>query len=115
RVPPRRGDAEPHARGGARRCPRQRGAALPRAQDPGRRMSDLTRSTAADIAATLADGSTTSVEVTQQHLDRIGAVDDRIHAYLHVDAEGALATAADIDRRRQAGESLHGLAGVPIA
>lgn len=78
-------------------------------------MSDLTRSTAADIAAALADGSTTSVEVTQQHLDRIGAVDGHIHAYLHVDAEGALATAAEIDRRREAGESLHALAGVPIA
>src|SRR5699024_6993192 len=82
---------------------------------PGRRMSDQTRSTAADIAAALADGSTTSVEVTQQHLDRIAAVDGRIHAYLHVDAEGALATAADVDRRREAGESLHALAGVPIA
>ncbi|WP_313406290.1 Asp-tRNA(Asn)/Glu-tRNA(Gln) amidotransferase subunit GatA [Aeromicrobium sp.] len=78
-------------------------------------MSDQTRSTAADIAAALADGSTTSVEVTQQHLDRIAAVDGRIHAYLHVDAEGALATAADVDRRRDAGESLHALAGVPIA
>ena len=31
-------------------------------------MSDQTRSTAAEIAAALADGSTTSVEVTQQHL-----------------------------------------------
>ncbi len=57
-------------------------------------MSDLTRSTAADLAAALADGSVTSVEVTQQHLDRIAAVDGEIHAYLHVDAEGALAAAA---------------------
>ncbi len=78
-------------------------------------MTDQTRSTAADIAAALADGSVTSVEVTQQHLDRIAAVDGRINAYLHVDAEGALATAADIDRRRQSGESLPELAGVPVA
>ncbi|GAA2092870.1 Asp-tRNA(Asn)/Glu-tRNA(Gln) amidotransferase subunit GatA [Aeromicrobium tamlense] len=78
-------------------------------------MSDLTRSTAADLAAALAEGSVTSVEVTQQHLDRIAAVDGEIHAYLHVDAEGALAAAADVDRRRDAGESLHHLAGVPIA
>ncbi|WP_286929702.1 MULTISPECIES: Asp-tRNA(Asn)/Glu-tRNA(Gln) amidotransferase subunit GatA [Aeromicrobium] len=78
-------------------------------------MSDLTRSTAADLAAALAAGTVTSVEVTQQHLDRIAAVDGEIHAYLHVDAEGALATAAEVDRRRDAGESVHDLAGVPIA
>ena len=38
-----------------------------------------------------------------------------IHAFLHVDADGALATARDIDSRRTAGESLPVLAGVPIA
>ena len=31
------------------------------------------------------------VEVTQAHLDRIAAVDGDVHAFLHVDAEGALA------------------------
>lgn len=77
-------------------------------------MTDLTRSTATEIAAALADG-TTSVEVTQAHLDRIEATEPSINAFLHVDAEGALATAADIDRRRAAGEPLHALAGVPIA
>ena len=53
--------------------------------------------------------------MTQAFLDRIAAHDEVIHAFLHVDAEGALATAADVDRRRAAGEQLGGLAGVPVA
>ena len=78
-------------------------------------MSDLTRLTAVEIADALADGSTTSVDVTRAHLDRIAAVDERLGAFLHVDDEGALATAADVDRRRAAGEDLPTLAGVPVA
>ena len=57
----------------------------------------------------------TSREVTQAHLDRIAEVDDRVHAFLHVDAEGALATADHVDARRAAGEPLGPLAGVPLA
>ncbi len=78
-------------------------------------MSDLTRFTAAEIAAALADGSVTSVEVTRRHLDRIAAVEGDVRAFLHVDRHGALATAADVDRRRAAGEPLPELAGVPVA
>ena len=78
-------------------------------------MTDLTRLTAVEIADALADGSTTSVDVTRAHLDRIAAVDERLGAFLHVDDAGALATAADVDRRRAAGEDLPTLAGVPVA
>ncbi len=78
-------------------------------------MTDLTRLTAADLAARLAAGEVSSVEVTQAHLDRIAAVEPAVHAFLHVSADGALATARDVDARRAAGESLHPLAGVPIA
>ncbi|MDC5698856.1 Asp-tRNA(Asn)/Glu-tRNA(Gln) amidotransferase subunit GatA [Intrasporangium calvum] len=77
--------------------------------------TDLTRASAAELADALASKSISSVEVTQAHLDRIAAVDGQVHAYLHVDAEGALATARAIDERRAAGESLPTLAGVPIA
>lgn len=77
--------------------------------------TDLTALSASEIAAALAAGETTSVEVTQAFLDRIAAHDGAIHAFLHVDAEGALATAADVDRRRAAGERLGALAGVPVA
>ncbi|WP_311209920.1 MULTISPECIES: Asp-tRNA(Asn)/Glu-tRNA(Gln) amidotransferase subunit GatA [unclassified Aeromicrobium] len=78
-------------------------------------MSDLTRLKAAEIADGLVGGTLTSVAVTQAHLDRIADVDERLGAFLHVDAEGALATAADVDARRAAGEQLATLAGVPVA
>ena len=77
--------------------------------------TDLTRATAAQLADLLAAGQVSSVEVTQAHLDRTTAVDEQVHAYLHVAGQSALAEAAEIDRRRAAGESLHRLAGVPIA
>ena len=77
--------------------------------------TDLTRLTAADLAAQLAAGEVSSVGATQAHLDRIAAVDGQLHAFLHVNTEEALATAADVDARRAAGEDLAPLAGVPIA
>ena len=78
-------------------------------------MSDLTRLSAATLAERLAAGDVSSVEATRAHLDRIAAVDGAVHAFLHVSADEALATAADVDVRRAAGEQLHPLAGVPIA
>ncbi len=77
--------------------------------------AELFRSSAAELAGLIAAGEASAVEVTRAHLDRIGAVDSRVNAFLHVDAEGALAAAADVDARRAAGETLGPLAGVPIA
>ncbi|MGA4726451.1 Asp-tRNA(Asn)/Glu-tRNA(Gln) amidotransferase subunit GatA [Micromonospora taraxaci] len=78
-------------------------------------MSDLIKMTATEIASLVAGGETSAVEVTQAHLDRIAAVDDRVHAFLHVDTDGALAAARAVDERRAAGEDLGPLAGVPVA
>ncbi len=78
-------------------------------------MSDLTRRTAAELVAALAAGETTSVELTQASLDRIAEVDGAVHAFLHVDAEGALAAARAADERRASGTSASALDGVPIA
>jgi aspartyl-tRNA(Asn)/glutamyl-tRNA(Gln) amidotransferase subunit A len=77
-------------------------------------VSDLTRLTAADLADQLASGAVSSVEATQAHLDRIAEVDGDVHAFLHV-SDHALDVAAQIDRRRAAGEALGALAGVPLA
>jgi len=77
--------------------------------------TDLTRLTAAEIAAVVASGEASAVEVAQAHLDRITAVDERVHAFLHVDTEGALAAASAVDARRAAGQTLAPLAGVPLA
>jgi len=73
--------------------------------------TELTRWSAAQTAAAVAAGGVSAVEVAQAHLDRIGAVDGAVHAFLHVDAEGALAQAARVD----AGELTGPLAGVPLA
>jgi aspartyl-tRNA(Asn)/glutamyl-tRNA(Gln) amidotransferase subunit A len=77
-------------------------------------VTDLTRLTAADLAARLSAREVSSVEVTQAHLDRIAAVDADVHAFLHV-SNHAIEVAADIDRRRAAGDQLGELAGVPLA
>lgn len=76
--------------------------------------TDLTRTSAAELAARLTAGEISSVEVTRAHLDRIAAVDDDVHAFLHVNS-AALETAAQVDADRAAGMSLPALAGVPIA
>jgi aspartyl-tRNA(Asn)/glutamyl-tRNA(Gln) amidotransferase subunit A len=77
--------------------------------------SELTRMTAAALAAAIAAGETSAVDVTRAHLDRIDAVDERVRAFLHVAPEAALAAARAVDDRRAAGEPLGPLAGVPLA
>ena len=76
---------------------------------------ELTRMTAAQLSAALAKSEVSATEVTQAHLDRIAAVDDRVHAFLHIAADSALAQAAEVDKRRKTGEQLAPLAGVPVA
>ena len=74
-------------------------------------MSDVTRLSAVEVAEAIASKQVSAVEVAQAHLDRIEKVDGQLHAFLHVDAEGALAQAAKVD----AGELTGPLAGVPLA
>jgi aspartyl-tRNA(Asn)/glutamyl-tRNA(Gln) amidotransferase subunit A len=78
-------------------------------------MADITRSTAAQLSRQLAAKELSAVEVAQAHLDRIAAVDERVHAFLHVDGEGALTAARAIDEARARGDELGPLAGVPVA
>jgi aspartyl-tRNA(Asn)/glutamyl-tRNA(Gln) amidotransferase subunit A len=78
-------------------------------------MSELIKKTAAELAAAMAAGEVSAAEVTQAHLDRIGAVDGEVKAFLHVAADDALAQARAVDRKRAAGEPLGALAGVPVA
>lgn len=75
----------------------------------------LIKLSAAQLGAKLAARECTSLEVTQAFLDRIAATDEKLHAFLHVDALGALQTAREVDAKRAAGVELHPLAGVPIA
>jgi len=70
---------------------------------------------AAEMAAALTAGEITSVELTQAHLDQIAKVDSEVHAFLHVDREGALSQARDVDEKRESGEKMSPLSGVPLA
>jgi aspartyl-tRNA(Asn)/glutamyl-tRNA(Gln) amidotransferase subunit A len=79
-------------------------------------MSDLTRLTAAELAAKIQAGEVSSVEVTDAHLDRIAAVDGEIHAFLHVAADRAREIARKVDEDVAAGRPpASPLAGVPLA
>ena len=78
-------------------------------------MSELIRKSAAELAELLRNKEVSSVEVTKAHLERSDAVDGAVHSYLYQSPEASLIVAAEIDRQRAAGETLHALAGVPIA
>jgi len=78
-------------------------------------VTDLIRLSAAQLAAAIASGEASAVEVAQAHLDRIAAVDGKVHAFLHVDTDGALVAARAVDEKRARGEALGPLAGVPLA
>ena len=76
---------------------------------------DLTRMTAADLAGLIAGGEVAAVEVAQAHLDRITTIDQSVHAFLHIDTDGALDAARAVDEARAGGAVLGPLAGVPLA
>ena len=60
-------------------------------------------------------GDVSSVEITTAYLDEIAARDSQVKAFLHVDREKALSQARNVDEKRQRGEKLGLLAGVPVA
>ena len=67
--------------------------------------SELVRKTATELAAAISAGEVSAAEVTQAHLDRIAAVDDRVKAFLHVAGDDALAQARAVDDKRSRGEA----------
>jgi len=78
--------------------------------------TDLTRLAAAELAEQIHRREVSSVEVTRAHLERIGAVDERVRAFLHIDGVSALAAAGAVDAALDAGEQpSSALAGVPLA
>lgn len=70
---------------------------------------------ALEMADALAAGEVTSLELVNECLERIEKYDDKVNAFITVDAEGARKTAQEVDRLRAEGAQLHALAGVPIA
>lgn len=78
-------------------------------------MVDFLKLSALELADKLQKGELTSVALTQACLDRIAEKNPQINAFIYLDAEGALATAAKVDANRKAGKELPLLAGIPIA
>ena len=78
-------------------------------------VAEIILQSAADLAHKIKSGELSAVEVAQAHLDRIAEIDGEIHAFLYVDGERALATAARVDAKIAAGDEVGPLAGVPLA
>ncbi|WP_062522699.1 amidase [Demequina silvatica] len=81
-------------------------------------MSDtpLHWTSATDLAASVADGTVSAVEVMEAHLDRIDLLEGDINVMAHrLPASEALALAAEADEARAAGAPLGPLHGLPIA
>lgn len=75
---------------------------------------ELYQLTAEKLSELLEKKECSSVELTQSVLDRIKAKDGEIGAYLTVCKEEALKKAAEVDEKREKGESLSALAGIPM-
>ncbi|MFH9228083.1 amidase [Streptomyces lydicus] len=70
---------------------------------------------ATDLAARLRRREISAREVVQTHLDRIERVNPAVNAIVTLDAEGALAAAAEADARLVRGAEVPPLHGLPIA
>ena len=75
---------------------------------------EIWRKSALDIAAGIAEGSMSSREVVQSHLDRIEEVNGTVNAIVRVLGDDALAQADEADRARASGRELGALHGVPF-
>jgi aspartyl-tRNA(Asn)/glutamyl-tRNA(Gln) amidotransferase subunit A len=80
-------------------------------------MIDPTALDATEAARRFRAGELRAVDATRACLERIARHDGAVHAFLRVDADGALATAAALDARRDAGDAFDDapLAGVVLA
>ena len=76
---------------------------------------DLLELTALEVAERIANGETSAEDYTAACLQRIAAIDDTVRAFIHLDADEALAQARALDERRRSGASLGLLHGVPVA
>jgi aspartyl-tRNA(Asn)/glutamyl-tRNA(Gln) amidotransferase subunit A len=71
--------------------------------------------TATELLQKMNEGEITSTEATETYFDRIASMNETIGAYLTVSKDSALETAARIDEKREAGQPLGKLAGLPLS
>ena len=77
--------------------------------------ADLTTLTAIEAAEKIAGGDISAEEYIKACLDRIAAIEDKVHAFAHLDPKDALAQARALDERRRNGQSIGPLHGIPVA
>ena len=79
-------------------------------------MSDasLAALSATEAAAELARGAISAEDYTRACLDRIAALEDEVHAFIHLDPDYALSQARALDERRRNGQPIGPLHGVPV-
>src|SRR5579859_4703136 len=78
-------------------------------------MSELYKMTIDEAGKLLRQGKLSSVELTQAHLERIRAVDDKVKAFTLVTDDLALKQAEEADRRFSRGDTVSPLTGITIA
>ena len=71
--------------------------------------------TASEAAAEIARGAISAVEYTRDCLDRIATLEPAVQAFVHLDAEYALAQARERDEWRSSGHPIGPLHGIPVA
>lgn len=77
-------------------------------------MPELHHQTIAELTLALESGSLTSVALMEAVIARTEAVDGRVKAFIHHDAEDALAQARASDARRASGKVCGPLEGIPV-
>ncbi len=75
--------------------------------------NDITELTVCQLTEQLKTKQISAVEITESYLRQIEKSDQEIGAYLTVTADHALKKAEEVDRKRQNGEKLAPLAGIP--
>jgi Asp-tRNA(Asn)/Glu-tRNA(Gln) amidotransferase A subunit family amidase len=76
--------------------------------------TELSTLTATEAASEIARGTMSAEDYTQACLTRIAAVDGEVRAFIHLDAEHALAQARALDRSKADGERIGPLHGIPV-
>lgn len=78
-------------------------------------MTDLTRATAASLLSLMTTKQVSAEEIARGYLDRAQSLNPGLNVFVHLDADRVLEQARAVDKKRQSGEPLGALAGVPVA
>ena len=76
---------------------------------------NLIHASVAELSALLGERKLSPVELTQAYLNRIEVLDDRLHAFITIDAEGAMQAAKIAEAAIANGQRVGPLHGIPMA